>query len=246
MSFFYSIVRTLAMVSVVALAACQTTPSSDTTADATTGAATETSASTATDEVAQPGALSGADEPASQEAMADGAPVAIFIADMKEQSGWHPIQIDTGNLYVNPQPVVTREDLTGVQAGSNDDGEGLLALVLHPTARERVVQATTQNPDMRLALIVGRTLLSAPGYSGPVDTEYLIFGVGTEENAMAVARAIAGVSDENGAGAASAGGAGTGVGPAGAGATGTPAPGPAAPGSTSSGSLGGPAGNMTQ
>src|SRR5699024_3470125 len=133
----------------------------------------------------------------STEASADGEQVAVFVADFDEQDGWHPVPLDSGNLYINPEPIVMRNDLAGVQAGKSEDDEGLLALSLTAEGQERVTQATTQYPGMRLALIVGNTLLAAPGYSEPVVNEHLIFAVGTEENAMAVARAIAGVDEDD-------------------------------------------------
>src|SRR5690606_26395908 len=100
-------------------------------------------------------------------------------------------------LYVNPQPIVTRADLAGIQAGANKDGDGLVALELNDEGKNKVAQATTQNPNKRLALVLGRTMLAAPGYSTPVTSGHLVFAVGTEANATAAARAIAGVPDNH-------------------------------------------------
>ncbi|HCP76455.1 MAG TPA: hypothetical protein DIU11_01635, partial [Pusillimonas sp.] len=56
------------------------------------------------------------------------------------------------------------------------------------------------NPNKRLALVVGSTMLAAPGYTTQVSTDQLVFGVGSEANATAAARAIAGAQEtENGA-----------------------------------------------
>ena len=132
----------------------------------------------------------------SVQAQQQGAPVAVFLADTKQQAGWTPVSIQSGSLYVNPQPVVTRADLAGVQAGANKEGTGLLALELNEAGKNKVTQATTQNPNKRLALVVGRTMLAAPGYSAPVTQGQLVFAVGTEANATAAARAIAGTPAE--------------------------------------------------
>lgn len=120
------------------------------------------------------------------------APVAVLLADTVAQEGWRAVPVQSGNLYINPEPVIIREDLTGLQAGRGRSGEGLLVLGLSPDARLRLQQATTQFPNKRLALIVGSTLLAAPSYTTPVDTDQLVFPVGTEQNAAAAARAIAG------------------------------------------------------
>ncbi|NYT36943.1 SecDF P1 head subdomain-containing protein [Allopusillimonas soli] len=203
--------RFVAPLSLVVLAACQTAPTKQTTqapaGDTTTSQAQQTAPTT----------------PAPQEQARQGAPVAVFIADTAVQTGWTPVDINAGKLYVNPRPVITRADLTGVQAGSNKEGEGLLALQLNAAGQSKITDATTQNPNKRLALVVGRTMLAAPSYTKPVSSDHLIFAVGTEANATAAARAIAGVPQDGSgdAGTAPAGSTGgapaTGTGTTGAG-----------------------------
>lgn len=127
------------------------------------------------------------------QASSHGAPVAVFLADTVAQAGWSPVKIQSGVLYVNPQPVVTRDDLVGVRAGTNKEGEGLLALALNEVGQKKVASITASNPNKRLALVVGRTMLAAPNYTTTVTSDQLVFGVGTAENATAAARAIAGV-----------------------------------------------------
>jgi len=165
----------------VILAACQTAPTKKT----AQAPAPDASA-------AAPAAQGAATQPAQQQ----GAPVAVFLADTAVQEGWTPVNIQSGMLYVNPQPIITRGDLTGVQSGTNKEGNGLLALELTPEGKTKIVDATTRNPNKRLALVVGRTMLAAPAYTTPVSTDHLIFAVGTEQNATAAARAIAGVPQD--------------------------------------------------
>lgn len=190
----------VAPLSLVLLAACQSTQGPGT-------AATEPAAQAATaPQTARPDpATSMPQSPAP--AQEQGAPVAVYIADTTEQTGWTPVNLQSGTLYVNPQAVITRADLSGVQAGSNKQGDGLLALELNEQGKNKVADATTQNPNKRLALVVGRTLLAVPGYSTPVTSGQLIFAVGTEENATTAARAIAGASAQE------TGPAGTGTAP---------------------------------
>jgi preprotein translocase subunit SecD len=180
--------RLLLPASLVILAACQSVPPKQTTAEATTPSTPAQAAPT---------------EVPAQPAQRQGAPIAVFLADTVMQSGRTPVAIQSGALYVNPQPVITRDDLSGIQAGSNKQGEGLLALQLNDAGKARITDVTTKNPNKRLALVVGRTMMAAPSYSSPVTTGHLIFAVGTEQNATAAARAVAGV-DDNGAGASPA------------------------------------------
>ncbi|WP_233214393.1 SecDF P1 head subdomain-containing protein [Pollutimonas nitritireducens] len=170
--------RFIAPASLIFLAACQSVPT-----DKTATTAGQSPAVTAP----QPESV--------QQAQQQGAPVAVFLADTTMQSGWTPVNLQSGALYVNPQPVITRADLTGIQAGTNKQGEGLLALELNEAGKKKVADITRQNPNKRLALVVGRTMMAAPGYSTPVTSGQLVFVVGTEENATAAARAIAGQPD---------------------------------------------------
>lgn len=163
--------RILVPLSVVLLAACQNLP-------AKKGATASTPSAETT-----------------LQATSQGAPVAVYLADTTERTGWTPVQIQNGAaLYVNPQPVITRNDLSGVKAGSNKGGQGLLALDLNDAGKKKVNDITTKNPNKRLALVVGRTMLAAPAYTKPVSAAQLVFPVGTETNAIAAARAIAGTS----------------------------------------------------
>ncbi|WP_233208300.1 SecDF P1 head subdomain-containing protein [Pollutimonas subterranea] len=184
--------RFIAPASLVFLAACQSVP---------TDKSVETAAQT-------PGVTTPQPETTTQ-AQQQGAPVAVFLADTTQQTGWTPVNLQSGALYVNPQPVITRADLTGIQAGTNKQGEGLLALELNEAGKKKVADITTQNPNKRLALVVGRTMMAAPGYSTPVTSGKLVFAVGTEDNATAAARAIAGQPD-NGAGSSTSGAGSTG------------------------------------
>ncbi len=178
--------RSSLAVALLALAACQTAPVQQDAATQPTEPA-----------VAAPTAPAPTEAETVQPAAEQGALVAVFLADMTAQEGWREVPVGTdATLYLDPTPVVTRDDLTGVQAGSNPEGLGLLALMLSEEASARIAALTQQHPNKRLALVVGRTLMAAPGYSEPVTTGQLIFPVGSEDNATAAARAIAGVDEQ--------------------------------------------------
>lgn len=180
--------RLVLPLSLLALVGCQTMP----------GDTASTQPSTTPSTTApEPGASSTESRPEALEAARQGAPVAVFLADTVEQPGWRAVQIQSGTLYINPQPVITREDLVDVRAGTSRQGDGLLALGLSELGRKKVENITSANPNKRLALVVGRTMLAAPGYSTQVSTDQLVFGVGTEANATAAARAIAGAPPED-------------------------------------------------
>jgi len=175
--------------SLMLLAACQNMPGKHgSTGPSTSSSASSSAAAPSTGTAPAAGATGQAGQPAAQH----GASVGVFLADTQQQQGWTPVKLADGTLYVNPQPVLTRSDLTGIRAGANKEGTGLLALELNSAAKQKVTDITTKNPNKRLVLVVGRTMMAAPGYSRPVTSQELVFAVGTEQNATAAARAIAG------------------------------------------------------
>lgn len=121
-------------------------------------------------------------------------PTRVHVADTQVQNGWTVVTVSAANLYIKPDPVLTNADLTGVQAGTNNNGEGLLALQLNAAGQRKLINTTTQYPSKRLALIVGNKVVAAPTYTHPVTVNQLIFPVGTEANATATARTIVQVS----------------------------------------------------
>lgn len=172
--------RLLAPVALLALAACQTTT------PPTSGGMTESTPSTTS---TTPQSQTGSQAPEAQMA----APLLVFLADTKPQMDWAEVQIDDSTtLYLEPEAFLIRSDLEGVEAGTAEGGEGLLALTLNTVATQRLARITQQNPGKRLALVVDGTLLAIPGYSEPITEGRLIFMVGSRENAIMAAQIIAG------------------------------------------------------
>ncbi|WP_300646973.1 hypothetical protein [Paenalcaligenes sp.] len=177
--------RLLVPVALMALAACQTPHQPGSSTASTAPATTQTDPAAGVDASVQ--------APEAQTM----APLMIFLADTKPQADWAEIQLDESNtLYMEPDPFLTRNDLSSVEAGTAETGEGLLALTLNETATQRLTTITQQNPGKRLALVVDGTLLAIPGYSEPITEGRLIFMVGSKENAVTAAQIIAGQNAE--------------------------------------------------
>ncbi len=169
--------RFLAPMALLALAACQTPPSSGPTTPTT-----------------------GAEQQAGREEVTTQAPEAqqyepllVFIADVTPKEGWMEIAIDDARvLYLAPTPFLTRNDLSGVRPFLSPNGDGMLELILNEDAAQRLASETRNNPGKRLAIVVDDTLLAIPGYSDPVENGRLAFIVGSKENAITAAKIIAG------------------------------------------------------
>ncbi|HLS16262.1 MAG TPA: hypothetical protein VK049_00320 [Paenalcaligenes sp.] len=183
--------RSLAAFSVLTLMACQTTPHDATPAEDAPAETTEQEQSATTAPV-EPGARTGQGTEATDQEV-EYSPMMVFLADFEPVDGWAEVTLDEETtLYLQPEPSFTRDDLMSVETYSSDSGEGLLALMLTDTARQRLENITTENPDRRLALAVDGTLLAVPRYSEPLTNGQLVFMVGSVENAQTAAEIIAG------------------------------------------------------
>lgn len=165
----------LAPLSLAFLAACHSVPSG------------QQAAQTPTADPVQAGAAN------TIQANRQGAPVAVFLASRQIQPGWTPVPAPSGTLYVNPQPFLNRADLRDVKAGGTDQGQGWLVLGLNPKGQQKLMQTTSDHPSKNLALVIGRTMMPLLSYATPITDGQLIFYVSNQENAVAAARAIAGV-----------------------------------------------------
>ncbi len=134
------------------------------------------------------------DERRAIETNAQAAELRVFLADTQPRPAWVEISLKpSGVLYVNTAPVITRSDLIAIQSGSDQAGGGVLVLALSDEGLRKLHAATAAHPGLRLALVVGQTMLAAPGYAAPIRERQLAFGVGSRRNAEIAARAVAGI-----------------------------------------------------
>ncbi|GAA0227953.1 hypothetical protein GCM10009125_16200 [Castellaniella daejeonensis] len=125
----------------------------------------------------------------------------VFLADTRSRPDWTPVALKpSGVLYVRPTAIIGRDDLIGIQSATDQKGEGILVLILSDEGLRKMHEATAANPGLRLALVVGHTMLAAPGYAAPVSQQQLAFAVGSARNAELAARSVAGVESAPSAG----------------------------------------------
>ena len=209
--------RIMLVLGLLGLAACETTSPNknlaqdkqDTTAqvetqaiddaaDATQGLVASNTVDTSDTSNAETADAQSSVEASETDSAAAGRPAAfaILLADVNPHAGWNKVDIGSGLLYFHPEPVLDRGDFQGVTATEND-GMGMVVLEMNAEGQKHLLDKTTNNPDMMLAFVIETTLLSMIGYSEPVDSDFLAFSAGNTDNAVAVARAIAGVPETN-------------------------------------------------
>ncbi len=121
--------------------------------------------------------------------------ISIFVADTNPHDDWIAVPVKDETLYIKSDPALRLTDLLGIQAGNNDKGEGLLAVDITDTAKAALASLTTTHENLRLALIVGQTLVAAPTYISPVDSSRLIFPIGKPQDAEKLVRLVAGQAE---------------------------------------------------
>lgn len=202
------ILRLMFVLGLLSLAACETTTPSQKIENNSQGATTTSHAiddktsSVDNQQVVTHDGADNANSANNTDASADSADIAqnqgalfaILLADVNSHAGWNQVDIGNGMLYFHPEPMLDRDDFQGVSATEND-GVGMVVLEMTTEGQKHLLEKTADNPDMMLAFIIDTTLLSMVGYSEPVDSDFLAFSAGNPENAVAVAQAIAGVSD---------------------------------------------------
>ncbi|MGB3425401.1 MAG: hypothetical protein WBF84_07220 [Castellaniella sp.] len=175
----------------LALAGCQTAPGTRSTAQGKT----EPPAAAAPTQTRAVGAQHAITE--NRQAL----DLRVFLADTRSRPDWTPVTLKpSGVLYVQPTAVISRSDLMGIQSATDQKGDGILVLILNDEGLKKMRAATTANPGLRLALVVGHTMLAAPGYASPITQQKLAFGVGSAHNAELAARSVAGVDATSPAG----------------------------------------------
>ncbi|WP_322999754.1 hypothetical protein [Castellaniella sp.] len=168
-----------------ALSACQTMPGARTGAQ---GASTTAAGNLGTAKPAH------ADPVRTVNPSREASDLRVFLADTRSHPGWTPVPLKpSGLLYVRTDAIIGRDDLMGIQSATDQNGGGILVLVLKDSGLTKLRDATAANPGMRLALVVGQMMLAAPAYASPIREQKLAFGVGSAHNADVAARSVAGV-----------------------------------------------------
>ncbi|WP_323018719.1 SecDF P1 head subdomain-containing protein [Castellaniella sp.] len=119
-------------------------------------------------------------------------PVAIYLAQSRSDPDLIAVQVPEGTLYLQPRPIIVRDDLTDAAALVDSQGQPFVGLRLTQSGAQRLSTASRNNVGGVLALIIGRELVAAPRITGPLDQGILAFGVSSTQAAADLAARIRG------------------------------------------------------
>lgn len=156
-------------VAMLALAGCQTAPTTSGKQDASPAAPPTASATPST-----------------------ASPVEFYIAYSQPGSGRTAVSMPDGTLYLQSTPVLTREYLTEAAAVVDRQGQHFVGLRFNEAGTRILSDVSSKNLGNMLALVVNRELVAAPSIAEPLNRGALAFSVPTAQAAMELAAQIRG------------------------------------------------------
>ncbi|SAI50390.1 lipoprotein [Bordetella ansorpii] len=162
-------------VAMLALAGCQTAPTTSSKQDATPASPTA---------AAQPNTAS---------------PVEFYIAYSQPGSDRTEVSMPDGKLYLQSKPVLTRPYLTEAAAVVDRQGQHFVGLRFNEAGTRILADVSSKNLGNMLALVVNRELVAAPSIAEPLNRGALAFSVPTAQAAMELAAQIRGDAPPGGA-----------------------------------------------
>jgi preprotein translocase subunit SecD len=169
---------TASLLAVVALAACQQMP-------------------------AQPTAMQSGQQgaPAAPVAAPSAAPVArqaqqptveFRLAQPERAPNLSELRMANATLWVLPQPLFTRADLSTVTSVRAKDGKAYVRFTFTQAGARKLALATQRYPGKVLVLTVAGNLVATPQIAGPMNAGVLFVPMASEQQALNVAAVIGG------------------------------------------------------
>ncbi|OZI74835.1 SecDF P1 head subdomain-containing protein [Bordetella genomosp. 12] len=165
-----------AMIALLILGGCQNVPSGK----------AATAASPASQAAAAPAA--GSAPAASQRSPA----VDFRLAQTKAGPNLTEVKLANGSVWVTPQPVLTRADLTAVAPVRDDKGNTYVRFDFTPQGAQRLAEVTRKNVGRLLFLTVNNDIAAIPQISDPALKGTLLVRTVDENQALQLAKAVAG------------------------------------------------------
>jgi preprotein translocase subunit SecD len=138
-------------------------------------------------------AMAAAPAQAAPATQASAAPVVEFrLAQPESAAGLQPLKVGDLQLWVLPQPVLTRADLQTVAPVKSRDGHSYVRFQFSQAAAPRLAQVTQRFSGKFLLLSIDGQLASAPTIGGAMNEGVLFMPVVSEQQAAQVAAAVAG------------------------------------------------------
>ena len=125
--------------------------------------------------------------PAAQQTRVD-----FRLAQRAKAAGLSELKFPDGSLWYNPQPVLTRADLSGVEPRRTADGHPYLRFTFSALGAQKLAALTKQYRGRLLVLTLNNSLESVYAIGQPIQSGVLDIGVKSDQEAVRAVKTIAG------------------------------------------------------
>ncbi|HWK60588.1 MAG TPA: preprotein translocase subunit SecD [Eoetvoesiella sp.] len=119
------------------------------------------------------------------------AEVFFRLAQAKEAKGLSELRLSGGSIWVLPQPVLSRADLSSVEPIQTQQGRAFVRFGFTQEGARKLQALSRRFPGKLLVLTIDNDLVAAPRIGKPLTQGEMVVGVASGKQAMAIARAIA-------------------------------------------------------
>ena len=148
---------------------------------------TQSSALTQPPPVMQRSAQSQSAAPAAQQARVD-----FRLAQPAKAAGLSELKFPDGSLWYNPQPVLTRADLSSVEPRRTADGHPYIRFKFSALGAQKLAAVTKRYSGKLLVLTLNNSLASVYSIGQPIQSGVLDIGVKSDQEAVSAVKLIAG------------------------------------------------------
>ncbi|KAA0890597.1 preprotein translocase subunit SecD [Pusillimonas sp. ANT_WB101] len=127
---------------------------------------------------------------ASQQAQA--TQVFFRLAQTESAEGLSELQLSDGSLWVLPQPVLSRADLASVEPLQTKQGQALVRFGFNQEGARKLSELSRRYQGKLMVVTIADNLVAVPRISEPLTQGAMVVSVASSEQAMAIARAVAG------------------------------------------------------
>ncbi|MBY4896178.1 hypothetical protein [Cupriavidus sp. AU9028] len=176
----------LSLLAFLALSACQQLPTQSGQGGEAVRAGAAATAASAAGAAAAPAQAA----PSAQAALRPS--VEFRLAQPEQAPNLSQLRMANATLWVAPQPVLTRSDLSTVVSVRSKDGKPYVRFAFNESGAQKLAAVTQRFPGKNLVLTVGGNLVATPRIGGPVANGVLFVPMASEQQALNVAAVIGG------------------------------------------------------
>ena len=119
------------------------------------------------------------------------AEVFFRLAQAEKAKGLSELRLSSGSIWVLPQPVLSRGDLSSVEPIQTQQGKAFVRFGFTQDGARKLLELSRRFQGKLLVLTIDNDLVAVPRIGKPLTQGEMVVGVASGKQAVAIARAIA-------------------------------------------------------